>query len=324
MKIHENQSLSAECRVTNLGYILSDQTVGNILKRNGIPPAPEQENTTTWKEFIRTHMEVLVATDFFTAEVWTLGGLLTCYVLFFIHLGSRNVHVSGVTPHPNAQWMMQVAGNVTMDEWCFLSPGQYLIHDRDKKFCPAFQRLIDEAGVKCVLLPPRSPNLNAYAERWVRSVKEEALSRLILFGKNPSTTCLPSMSNIIIGNAITRGNARRSLCLQKAKTTSVKVRFSAGNDLEDSSNTTTEKLHEFFDHTRWQAAINDPGERQCVLAPAEASGVSLSNDCLVHGLTEEKALEIGKDSVALFQKMLDAGLRPAELQQSPLKRSSAS
>jgi transposase InsO family protein len=78
---------------------------------------------------------------------------------------------------------MQVVRNVTMDEWGFLSPGQYLIHDRDEKFCPAFQRLIDEAGVKRVLLPPRSPNLKAYAERWVRSVKEEALSRLILFGE---------------------------------------------------------------------------------------------------------------------------------------------
>src|SRR5712691_9219524 len=77
----------------NLGYTMSDQTVGNILKRHGIPPAPERKTTTTWKEFIRTHMEVLVATDFFTAEVWTLGGLVTYYVLFFIHLGSRKIHV---------------------------------------------------------------------------------------------------------------------------------------------------------------------------------------------------------------------------------------
>jgi transposase InsO family protein len=76
-----------------------------------------------------------------------------------------------------------VARNVTMEEWGFLSPGQYLIHDRDTKFCPAFQQLIDDAGVERVVLPPRSPNLNAYAERWVHSVKEECLSRLILFGE---------------------------------------------------------------------------------------------------------------------------------------------
>jgi transposase InsO family protein len=128
-------------------------------------------------------MDVLVATDFFTAEVWTLGGLVTYYVLFFIRLGTREVHVAGVTPHPNQAWMRQVARNLTMEEWGFLSPGQYLIHDRDGKYCPAFQQLIDAAGVTRVPLPPRSPNLNAYAERWVRSVKEECLSRFILFGE---------------------------------------------------------------------------------------------------------------------------------------------
>src|SRR5437870_5936233 len=85
-----------------------DQTVGNILKRHGIPPAPERKTTTTWKAFIRTHLDVLVATDFFTAEVWTLGGLVTYYVLFFIHLGSRQVHIAGVIPHPNAQ---RLSGN---------------------------------------------------------------------------------------------------------------------------------------------------------------------------------------------------------------------
>jgi putative transposase len=169
--------------LAHLGYTISDQTVGNILKRHGIAPAPERKTTTTWKEFIRTHMDVLVATDFFTAEVWTLGGLVTYYVLFFIRLGTREVLVAGITPHPNQAWMMQIARNVTMEAWGVLSPGQYLILDRDGKYCPAFQQIIDEAGVTRVPLPPRSPNLNAYAERWVRSVKEECLSRLILFGE---------------------------------------------------------------------------------------------------------------------------------------------
>jgi putative transposase len=167
----------------HLGYTISDQTVGNILKRHGMSPAPERQKTRTWNEFIRTHLDVLVATDFFTAEVWTLGGLVTYYVLFFIHLSSRKVHIAGVTPSPNYAWMMQVARNITMADWGFLGPGLYLIHDRDGKFCPAFQRITDDAGVTRVPLPPRSPNLNAYAERWVRSVREEALSRLILFGE---------------------------------------------------------------------------------------------------------------------------------------------
>jgi putative transposase len=88
-----------------------------------------------------------------------------------------------MTPHPHEAWMMQIARNVTKEEWGFLSPGQYLIHDRDGKYCHAFQHIIDAAGITRVPLPVRSPNLNAYAERWVRSVKEECLSRLILFGE---------------------------------------------------------------------------------------------------------------------------------------------
>jgi len=169
--------------LANLGLTVSAQTVGNVLKRHGIAPAPERKTTTTWKEFIRTYMDVLVATDFFTTAVWTLGGLVTYYILFFIHLGSRQVFVAGVTPHPDEAWMAQVARNVTMEAWGFLSPGQYLIHDRDTKFCTVFQQIIDEAGVERVVLPPRSPNLNAYAERWVRSIKEECLARVILFGE---------------------------------------------------------------------------------------------------------------------------------------------
>jgi putative transposase len=167
----------------HLGYTISDQTVGNILKRYGIPPAPEREKTTPWKEFIRSHLDVLVATDFFTTEVWTWCGLVTYYVLFFLHVGSRRVHIAGVTPHPNESWMKQIARNETMDTWGFLKPEYHLIHDRDGKYCPAFQDMIDKAGVKRVPLPPRSPNLNAFAERWVRSVQSEALSKLILVGE---------------------------------------------------------------------------------------------------------------------------------------------
>jgi putative transposase len=169
--------------LAHLGYEISDQTVGNILKRRSMPTAPERRKTTTWKEFIRTHMDVLWATDFFTTEVWTLGGLVTYYILFFIHLETRHVHIAGVTAHPNEAWMTQMARNLTMDEWGVLKPGQYLIHDRDTKFCAAFKQMLDGAGIKRVLLPPRSPWLNAFAERWIQSVKTEVLSRMILFGE---------------------------------------------------------------------------------------------------------------------------------------------
>ena len=166
-----------------LDYTLSDETVGNILRRNGIPPAPERKHSTTWTEFIRAHMAVLAGTDFFTVEILTLRGLVTYYVLFFIHLDSRKVEVAGFTPHPNERWMKQIARNVTMDEWGFLSNCRYLIHDRDTKFTDSFRAIVKSGHVDPLKLPARSPNLNAHAERWVKSVKEECLSKLILFGE---------------------------------------------------------------------------------------------------------------------------------------------
>jgi putative transposase len=169
--------------LAELGYDISDQTVDNILKRCSIPPVPERQKTTTWRDFIRHHMDVLWAIDFFSTEVWTLGGLVTFYVLFLIKLDTREVHLAGVTANPNEPWMNQIARNLTMEKWGLLKPGQYLIHDGDKKFGASFKDRLDHSGVKRVPLPPRSPWLNAFAERWVQSVKTEALSRMILFGE---------------------------------------------------------------------------------------------------------------------------------------------
>jgi putative transposase len=106
--------------LANLGHEISDQTVGNVLRRHGLPPAPERRRTTTWAAFIRTHQALLAGSDFFTAEVLTLRGLVTYYVLFFIHLESRRVDVAGLTVHPNEAWMKQIARNVTMDDCCAL------------------------------------------------------------------------------------------------------------------------------------------------------------------------------------------------------------
>jgi putative transposase len=168
--------------MANLGYKLSDQTVGNILVRHDVPPAPKRKHTTNWKDFIRTHLDVLAGTDFFTVEVVTLKGLITYYVLFFIHLGSRRVCLAGMTPHPDEKWMQQMARNVTLEQWGFLGNCRYLMHDRDSKFCPSFDEIIELGNVKPIPFPARSPNLNAFSERWVKSVKEECLSKLVLFG----------------------------------------------------------------------------------------------------------------------------------------------
>lgn len=170
--------------LANLGYEVSDQTVGNVLRRHGLPPAPGRKRGTTWADFIRAHLDLLAGTDFFTAEVLTPRGLTTYYVLFFIHLESRRVSIAGITPHPDEAWMKQMARNVTMaDGGGALGACRYLLHDRDTKFTRSFRAILASSKVEPLALPAQSPNLNAYAERWVRSVKEECLSRIILFGE---------------------------------------------------------------------------------------------------------------------------------------------
>jgi transposase InsO family protein len=169
--------------LANLGYRVCDQTVGNVLQRHGLPPAPERRRTTTWSAFIRIHLALLAGTDFFTAEVMTLRGLVTYYVLFFIHLESRRVTIAGMTVHPDEPWMQQIARNVTMEGYGVLRDCRYLLHDRDSKYTQSFRAIIASGQVEPLLLPARSPNLNAYVERWVRSVKEECLSKVVLFGE---------------------------------------------------------------------------------------------------------------------------------------------
>jgi putative transposase len=146
-------------------------------------PAPERKRTTTWAAFIRIHLALLAGTDFFTAEVLTLRGLVTYYVLFFIHLESRRVDIAGITAHPDERWMQQIARNVTMEGCGALRDCCYLLHDRDTKYTQSFRAIIASGRVEPLVLPPCSPNLNAYVERWVRSVKEECLCKVILFGE---------------------------------------------------------------------------------------------------------------------------------------------
>ena len=169
--------------LANLGHQFSDQTVGNVLRRRGVPIAPKRTQTTTWKDFISAHMAVLAGSDFFTVEVLTWRGLATYYVLFFLNLETRRVTLGGITRHPTEAWMVQMSRNAVDDTSGALRQCRYVLHDRDAKFCAAFVEVLASEGIRCLKLPPRSPNLNAFAERWVRSVKQECLSRLILFGE---------------------------------------------------------------------------------------------------------------------------------------------
>ena len=136
-----------------------------------------------WRDFIRSHMAVLAGMDFFTVEVLTWRGLVTYYVLFFLHLETRRVTLAGITPHPNEEWMVQMARNAVDVIDGALLPVRFALHDRDTKFCTSFRTMLQSGRVQPILLPPRSPNLNAFAERWIRSIKGECLSKLILFGE---------------------------------------------------------------------------------------------------------------------------------------------
>lgn len=167
----------------NLGHKVGRGTVANVLNRNGVEPAPERSKRTRWSTFLKAHWQVLAATDFLSVEVWTGRGLVTYYLLFVISLADRVVEVLGTTARPGEVWMLQIGRNLIDAESGALRGKRYLIIDRDSKYTDQFRRLVREAGTEVIRLPPMSPNLNAYAERFVRSIKEECLNRVIFIGQ---------------------------------------------------------------------------------------------------------------------------------------------
>ncbi len=171
-----------EGALRNLGHTISPTSIANILKQYGIEPAPQRRRRTTWSTFLKAHWDSLAAADFFTTEVWTLGGLVTFYVLFFMELSSRKVQVAGITPSPNVAFITQVARNLTDCDDGFLNGKRFLIIDRDTKYCQSFIDIIKDAGIRPIRCPAKAPNCNAYVERFVRSIKYECLNCMIFFG----------------------------------------------------------------------------------------------------------------------------------------------
>jgi putative transposase len=162
----------------NLGHDVGRSTVARILRSNGMSPVPERP--TSWQTFLRAHWDEVAAADFFTTEVWTCRGLVTFYTVFVIELASRRVQILGSTPHPDEAFMGQVARTLTMADG---EARRVLICDRDAKWSAAVRRRLQDAGLRVIQTPYRAPNANAYAERFVRSMKEECLDRLIPFGE---------------------------------------------------------------------------------------------------------------------------------------------
>src|SRR5262249_53301015 len=169
--------------LANLNHEVSRGTIATVLREHGLEPAPDRLKRTTWTEFLKAQWDVLAAADFFTVAVWTRHGLTRFAVLFLIDLSTRRIHIAGIASEPDSAWMNQIGRNLTDAGDGFLTGKRFLIHDRDPRFTLAFRETLAAADVQVVVLPPRSPNLNAYAERFVRTIKESCLDRIIFVGE---------------------------------------------------------------------------------------------------------------------------------------------
>jgi transposase InsO family protein len=165
----------------NLGHHVGRSTIARILKAAGIPPS--RERPMTWRTFVRAHWPALVAADFFTTEVWTARGLVTYYTAFVIELQTRRAHVLGSTLQPDSDLVVQAVRGLLAEAGSLQGEGRILICDRDPKWTHAMEELLTAAGVRVVRTPAAAPNCNAHAERFVRSIKEECLERIVPVGE---------------------------------------------------------------------------------------------------------------------------------------------
>ena len=165
----------------NVGHRVGRSTIARILKAAGLPPVPERP--TSWQTFLQAHWGAIAGADFFTTEVWTWRGLVTYYTVFVIDLASRRVQIVGSTPHPDERFMRQVGRTMTVADDGLLVQHRVLICDRDTKWSAPVRARLGDAGIRVVQTPYQAPNANAYAERFVRSIKEECLDRLIPIGE---------------------------------------------------------------------------------------------------------------------------------------------
>jgi len=166
-----------------LGYDVSWQTVRRVMLDHGLIPDPDRPYKTTWKEFLQRHWESLSACDFFSVEAWGLKGLVRYFVYFVVDISTRRVEIAGITDCPTERWMVQQARNLTDSQDGFLKDKRILIHDRDPLYTEQFRETLRATGVRSLKIPKQSPNLNAYAERFVLAIKSECLDHLILIGE---------------------------------------------------------------------------------------------------------------------------------------------
>jgi hypothetical protein len=167
-----------------LGIKVSPATISRVLREHGIEPSPDRPERTSWNEFVRAHWESLVAVDFFTTEIYTIKGLVRYMVLVVIDYSTRKVEIAGIIPQAYGEWMEQIARNLTDPLDGFLRNKKFLVIDRDPLFTEEFRMILKAGGIDCIKTTVASPNLNPFAERFVRSIKHECLNKMLIFGES--------------------------------------------------------------------------------------------------------------------------------------------
>jgi transposase InsO family protein len=164
-----------------LGYRVSASTIRRVLKALKLPPAPRRRSDMTWRQFLHTQAATMLAADFFHVDCAVT--LRRLYCLFVIEVGSRCVHILGITANPDGPWTTQQIRNLLMDLGDSAAGFRFLVRDRAGQFTDAFDAVLASAGIQAVKIPPRSPRANAFAERFVLTARTEVTDRMLIFGE---------------------------------------------------------------------------------------------------------------------------------------------